>query len=300
MVEIRRILCPVDFSDNSRYALAHAIAVARWYESHITVLHVIHPSLVLEPPIPLDGSAETILPTEADRQLLREQVHTWLEPARSAGLATEMLFYEGGNPGSQILERATSLRADLIVMGTHGRGGFERFMLGSVAERVLRKATCPVMTVPPPAAAVARLPYKRLLCPVDFSASSLAALRFAFSIAKESDAHLTILHVFDWPPDEELLVERFDSPELRRVIEEQSRTRLDALVTDEVRAWCEPDTRVTYGKPYRQILEIAERQEPDLIIMGVRGRNPLDVALFGSTTNHVVRRASCPVLTLRQ
>ena len=75
---------------------------------------------------------------------------------------------------------------------------------------------------------------------------------------------------------------------------------LDALVTDEVRAWCKPDTRVTYGKPYRQILEIAEREEPDLIIMGVRGRNPLDVALFGSTTNHVVRRASCPVLTLRQ
>ena len=187
----------------------------------------------------------------------------------------------------------------MIVMGTHGRGGFERFVLGSVAERVLRKATCLVMTVPPPAA-VAKVPYKRLLCPVDFSESSLAALNLAFSIAKESDAHLTILHVFDWPPDEELLVERFDSPELRRVIEDQARTRLDALVTDEVRVWCKPATKVSYGKPYRQILEIAERDEPDLIIMGVRGRNPLDVALFGSTTNHVVRRASCPVLTLRQ
>lgn len=105
------------------------------------------------------------------------------------------------------------------------------------------------------------------------------------------DAHVTILHVFDWPPDNDLLVERFAAPEFRREVEVRASERLDALITDDVRVWC---------KPYRRILEVAQNEAVDLIVIGVRGRNPVDLTLFGSTTNHVVRRASCPVLTLKQ
>ena len=105
---------------------------------------------------------------------------------------------ESGYPVRHILARAAALPADLVVMGTHGRSGFERLVLGSVTEKVLRKAPCPVMAVPPPAVTVGKLPYGRLLCPVDFSDSSEAALRFACSIAEEADARLTIVHVFDW------------------------------------------------------------------------------------------------------
>ncbi len=298
MVDIQRILCPIDFSDTSRHALDHAVAIAKWYQSHITALHVIHPPVLLEPPI-LFADVAGPVPTEAERAAVQMRLRDWLQRANTAGLQTDVLLEEG-NPAPHILECARSLPADLIVMGTHGRGGFERFMLGSVTEKIVRKATCPVLTVPPPAISVAKLPYKRLLCPVDFSESSLAALRFAFSLAKESDAHLTILHVFDWPPDVELLVERFDTPEFRRVVEEEARGRLEALVTEEARSWCTPDTRVSYGKPYRQILELAGSEGADLVIIGVRGRNALDLTLFGSTTNQVVRRASCPVLTLNR
>ena len=87
------------------------------------------------------------------------------------------------------------------MIGTHGAGGFEHLVLGSAAEKVLRKATCPVLTVPPHARATSKLPFKRILCPVDFSDSSRAALDFAFSLAQEGDAELTILHVFEWPAD---------------------------------------------------------------------------------------------------
>ncbi len=192
------------------------------------------------------------------------------------------------------------LPADLIVMGTHGRGGFERLLLGSVAEKVLRKANCPVLTVPPPPAAKSKLPFKRLLCPVDFSEPSISALRFAVSIAKESDAPVAIVHVFECPPDDELRAERaFDVLEYRRQVEEQATRQLDALLSQDERNWCRPTTTLSYGKPCRQILTIAENQEADLIVMGVHGRNALDLMLFGSTTNQVVRRASCPVLTLR-
>ena len=299
MVSIQRILCPIDFSDASRHALAHAVALARWYESQIVALHVVHPEFVLQPPIMFADLPPYVAPSPAERQARQEELHAWLEPARQAGLKADAVVDDGATVAG-ILARATSIPADLIVMGTHGLGGFERFVLGSVTEKVLRKAACPVMTVPPPAATTAALPYKRLLCPVDFSESSLAALQFAFSLAKEADAHLTILHVFDWPPDEETLVERFDAPEFHELVTQNVRGRLDALVTDDVRLWCSPETRVDYGKPYRRILESAERESDDLIVIGVRGRNPVDLTLFGSTANQVVRRASCPVLTLKQ
>jgi nucleotide-binding universal stress UspA family protein len=278
--------------------LDHAVAIAKWYGSRLAALHVIRSHFTLEQPT-LDSHRSSSGTRDAVEPFLRDQLNAWLSPAKAAGVTTDGLFDEG-NAARRILERATSLGADLMILGTHGRGGIERFVLGSVTEKVVRKAACPVLTVPPPTLTAAKLPYKRLLCPVDFSTSSLAALRFALSIAKESDAHVTVLHVLDWPPEGELIVERFDTAEFRRVVEEQTRAQLEGLISDEARTWSNPETQVAYGKPYRQILELAEREQPDLIVMGVRGRNPIDLALFGSTASHVVRRASCPVLTLRR
>jgi nucleotide-binding universal stress UspA family protein len=220
-------------------------------------------------------------------------------PAQRSGIKTEVIV-DDGDAADRIVERASSEAADLMVIGTHGLRGFERFMLGSVAERVLRKATCPVMTIPPASATDAKVPYTRLLCPVDFGESSVVALRYAFSLAQEADAALTILHVIDSPQDPELSVEQLDAAEVREFVEEQARRRLDELVTDDARTWSKPTARIGYGKPYRQILETAENDKVDLIVIGIHGRNPIDVMLFGSTTNQVVRRASCPVLTLRQ
>jgi nucleotide-binding universal stress UspA family protein len=299
MVEIQRILCPTDFSATSRRALEHAVAIARWYGSRITALHVIHAPAVPHPPILVEGFAVAAAAAVPNHKAREEELQAWLEPAHRAHLKTDVIVDEG-HAATRIVEHATSGQADLIVMGTHGLSRFERFMLGSVAERVLRKATCPVMTVPPAAVSAARVPYTRLLCAVDFSESSLAALRFAFSLAKEADANLAILHVFEWPPDDRLLTQRVDVPEFRHRVEEEGRGRLEALVTDDVRMWCKPSTRVTFGKPYREILGAAESDGADLIVIGVRGRDSTDATLFGSTTNHVVRRASCPVLTLKQ
>jgi nucleotide-binding universal stress UspA family protein len=300
MIEIRRILCPVDFSDTSRHAIEHAVAIAKWYESRIVALHVLQaPRLFEQPPIlfaEFDSGGSSLPPEIESRE---RDLRAWLEPAYQAGLKTDLLI-DKGMVAAAILDRASSEQVDLIVLGTHGLSGFERFMLGSVAEKVLRKASCPVLTVPPASATSARVPYKRLLCPVDFSESSLAALRFAFSLAEEADGRLSILHVLEWPSDDELFVDRLDGPQYRQMVEEQARTRLDALVPDDVRTWSEPTTQIADGKPYRRILETARTEESDLIVIGVRGRNPLDLTLFGSTTNHVVRRAPCPVLTLKQ
>ena len=108
----------------------------------------------------------------------------------------------GGVPSCWHPRSSRSPAADLIVMGTHGRGGFQHLVLGSVTERVLRRAVCPVLTVPPRAQSTSRLTFRRLLCAIDFSESSMAALRFALSLAQESEARLTMLHVLEWPWEE--------------------------------------------------------------------------------------------------
>ena len=302
MVDIRHILCPIDLSLTSRRALDHAVMLAGWYGARLTALHVCNPLYLPEPPILF---AEAPHPNRAAepsaRDGLEAQLHEWLARARAAGIDTKVEIDQSHNPAARILQCAGALPADLIVLGTHGRSGFERFMLGSITERVLRKAACPVLTVPPPAIRTTKLPFKRLLCPVDFSETSISALQFAFSIAKESDAHLTILYVIEWPRNDEMVVDSaLDIPEYRERLEQDLTLRLQALISEDERTWCEPTTRVMYGKPYQRIVEVAENDEEDLIVMGVHGRNAVDVMLFGSTTNQTVRRAPCPVLTLRR
>src|SRR5262249_1614388 len=125
MVEIRHILCPIDFSDASHQALEHAVAIAKWYGSRLAVLHVIRSPFTFEHPI-RDSPRSKSGPREAAEPFLREQLNAWLAPAKAAGVTTDELF-DDGNAARRILERATSVGADLMILGTHGRGGIERF-----------------------------------------------------------------------------------------------------------------------------------------------------------------------------
>lgn len=297
MVQIRHILCPIDFSDTSRHALEHAVTIAKWYRATLTAFHAI-PLAMPQPPIFFAAVVDPTVPSASDRQAREEQLRLWLAPAREAGIETNVCVEEG-NAAVRIVAQVASSHPDLLVMGTHGLSGFDRFMLGSVTEKVLRKSTCPVLTIPPTAATSATIPYARLLCPVDFSESSLAALRFACSLAKESGGTLTVFHVFDWPEREPPELVRVDAERMRQYLEADATTRLNALVADDVKTWCAVSTRTTHGKPYRQILDVAQHDAVDVIVMGVHGRHPVDMMLFGSTTNHVVRRAPCPVLTVK-
>ena len=249
MLSVRRILCPIDFSDASSHAIDQARVIAGWYQARITALHVYH------------GTTGT---GDAEVERLRGEVMRVFRAAASAGLAVEALVQSGPAVG-HILETAANLPADLIVMGTHGAGGFERLVLGSVAEKVLRQARCPVLTVPPRAQATSALPFKHVLCPVDFSESSIDALQFALSLAQESDASLPLLHVLEWPweeppapvfeelpPDQALKLAEF-----RRFREQQAAEKLAALVPSSVREWCTPVTRVAHGKSHVEILRAA-------------------------------------------
>ena len=301
MIEIQRILCPIDFSLASRRALDHAAVLAGWYGSRVTVLHVYDPQLLPEPPVLFAEGARRPDPAETDSQAAEVQLLEWIAPLRAKGIGVDVAFEQSHNAAQRILQVARALPADALVLGSHGRSGFERLLLGSVTEKILRKAACPVLTVPPPAIHATRLPFKHLLCPVDFFEPSLAAVEFAFSIAKESDAQVVLLHAIEWPVDDETIVDRaVDVSQYRHRVEGEAHRRLSALVPSDARWWCDPSIKVAWGKPYRCILETAGADAADLIVMGVHGRGAIDVALFGSTTNQTVRRAPCPVLTLKR
>ena len=303
-MDIKCILCPTDFSDSSAHALDQAVVIGGWYKARIAALHVVSPIFLAVPGL-APASGEAVDGTEMES--LRKETADRFGAATTAGIGLDILI-DVGQPANRILDRAASLPADMVVMGTHGTSGFEHLVLGSVTEKVLRKAMCPVLTVPPRAQATSSLPFKRLLCAVDFSDSSLTALHYAFSLAQESDAALTMLHVLEWPWEEppppmleELPFEQgFALAEYRRYCETSATEELESLVPAAVRASHQPITRLRSGKPYVQILHVAAEEHSDLIVIGVRGRNPLDMTLFGSTTNQVVRRATCPVLTLRR
>ena len=306
MIQIRNILCPIDFSEYSRRALDHAVAIARWYDSAITVLHV-YSSTPIAAYAPGSPVLESTALTPADIEQLTAHTRRFVDAADVGDIPVEVVIVEG-NIAAEILSRAR--QTGLLVIGTHGRSGFDRLVLGSLTENMLRKAACPVLTVPraaPGTAPGSAVLFKRILCPIDFSDVSTNALNYAMSVAQEADAHLTVLHVMTYEmeltPDmsESLLAySHLNKEEFRQACEDNSRELLKAAVPDTVRAYCTVETLLATGKPYREILRVAAEQRSDLIVMGVQGRGAVDLMFFGSTTQHVVRQATCPVLTLRK
>jgi len=300
---ITHILCPTDFSDTARHAVEQATAIARWYGARITLLHVAQPMTDVLPAFAMpDADGDLVRGIE---ELRRHLAHDSLA-VTAAGIETDTRV-DSGRPSSDIVKAAEDLNADLIVMGTHGATGFQHLLLGSVTEKVLRSASRPVLTVPPRAQTTATLPFRQVLCPVDFSLPSLAALEAAYVLAQEGQAGVTLLHVIQWPWDEPPAPSLQELPpheaanlaEFRRYLETQARARLESLIPAEVRNWCTPQVEVVHGKAHREVLRVAGETHTDLIVIGVHGRNVVDRTLFGSTTNQVVRRATCPVLTIR-
>ncbi|HSF17191.1 MAG TPA: universal stress protein [Vicinamibacteria bacterium] len=297
MIRFERILCPTDFSRFSFRAADYAVALAKQSEGLVHFLHVF-PAVLVHPDHFPYVAEPVYLETEVrERALARLDAFAAL--CRAEKVETRFSVLEG-QPASAILDAAESDEADLICLGTHGREGFERLVLGSVAEKVLRKSRCPVLTISEPGVEDRLQPagFERIVCAIDFATLSLRAVEYALLLAQEAGGNLTLLNVVEWFPEGGDWEFPMSVAEYREQMEENVKKRLDEIVPDEARDWSEIDTEVRSGKPYREILETAREREASLIVMGVRGRNPLDIMLFGSTANQVVRHAPCPVLTI--
>ncbi len=245
MLEIKLVLCPADFSEFSIRAYHYALSLAEHYRAKLVAQHVI--------------------------ELWR---YPYADYAASLGDYKKFsrALREGGK--ERLLE--------FIVMGTHGRRGFDRLVLGSVTDRVMRTAPCPVLAIcKPPHDSTATGEERRrahhlsriLFC-TDFSEASERALNYAISATAEYNAELTLLHVLEEVPSPAKTEEAIATATLQ----------LDKLIPQEGRKTFKIKTAVRIGKPYMQIIQFVVEAQIDMVTMGVSGRGALDRAVFGSTT----------------
>ena len=290
---IRKILCAIDRSPSSLQALGYAIALARWQSARLHLLEVVEEA---PPPGVSRAPKSDAVPNETQTALERD-LRRVLTARRASDVKVEILMRKG-KVVQQILAQAKASRSDLVVIGSHGRGGVQRLVLGSVAEKVLRLATCPVLTVRRGVrlARRSRSPFETILCPTDFSAAANKAVAYAKRLAQEANAKLILMSAVEWPFGES--VTSGAAAELQKSIESDASEALARLLP---RPGNGPRAQaiVAIGKASAAIVKVARARSVDLIVMGVSGRGALDVALLGSTTHHVIREGAWPVLTVR-
>lgn len=291
---IKLILCPIDFSEFSVKAYRHALSLAEHYRAKLVAQHIVelsrHPSLSFA----LNGhlyvefcQALSENGNELLQKFVKSHTHDEIQPE---------LVVQTGRAPDLILSLAQSQKADVIVMGTHGRRGFDHLMLGSVTERVMCSATCPVLAVSGPSrdseAAGEEWGHvhhlSRILFCTDFSENSEQALTYALSVRAEYDAELTLLHVLEEAP----------SPAKTEKAIAAATERLAKMIQSDASNTLKIRTAVRIGKAYRQIVDLAAETQSDMVVMGVRGRGALDLAVFGSTTYRVMQLGPCPVLAV--
>jgi nucleotide-binding universal stress UspA family protein len=276
---LRKILCPTDFSVAARNAVRAAASLANQHDAELVLLHAWF--------VPTSSYAGTfVLPSDVVTSVREGAAHALSTAAREAvraGARKVTTRLVRGIPDVVIVDTLADEAFDLCVIGTHGRSGVPRLLAGSVAEKVLRHASTPVLTIRPD---IPSGHHRHVLCPTDFSQTADAALELARDLVRPGGA-LTLVHVFSQPPGTYGLTAQFEA-EARQALETRATRIGDAL---------EVHTRLLYGHPASEIVRVLE-QDPsiDLIAMGSRRRSGLARLVIGSVAEEVLRSARAPVL----
>ena len=296
-VQFNRILCATDFSDFSNHTISYGVALAKEFEAKLFVSHVIDlSSVAIYGEFQLDpvGQQNRIM-EDADAQLKEltgDQPIPW-EPLISVG-----------KPADEISRAVDEKDIDLVITATRGRSGLKRIILGSVTERLMRTLACPLLVVNSPehkfvSTADQIVKIEKILVGCDFSPDSGQAFNHALSLAQEFEAELHLAHVIEPPTQPDLHSE--DTPvseEMQQNYRDLLNRKLKEMVPVEARYWCTPQTSLLEGQAYDEIVKYAESENIDLIVLGVRGHGLVKTLFLGSTTDRVVRRSPCPVLSV--
>lgn len=307
MYNPKRILVPVDFGASSEAALDQALAVlALRPESRLRILHVYEPpyyapealvNLPGEPPLPM---------IDYVRQQAERQLEDFVAARRASAVEGEWPAdridwrIAAGLAFEEIPRESTAWNADLLVMGTHGRHGLTHLLLGSVTERVVRHAPCPVLVVRGGgAAATGALAFDRVLVPVDFGPDAVAAAKAGLAMAAQGAKSVTLLHVVPTPAYAgEVMVPRAGGIRLGQFLHDEAQQRLESFAREMFGAQ-EPELVVTQGSAAEQIVHLAAEADTRLVVMGTKGRHGLAHFFVGSVAERVLRHSPCPVLITR-
>jgi nucleotide-binding universal stress UspA family protein len=303
-LKIGTVLVPTDFSEESRKAISYAGALLNHFRStvHLVYVHDIDfayavPALIVSAPL---------ISSENVERRLRKDLEKLAKQFDLPGSTSER-HVRTGRAYREICETANKIGAELIVIATHGRTGLRRLMMGSTAERVVQHAPCPVLVVREKEREFiemakgkgADLQITKVLVPVDFSESSREGLLYAISFARRFGARLILLHAIQVQPfipaDSHASHERTPAP---GVIERAARLRARKFLKQVDFAGVAYEMEIQSGRPAEEISRYAESAGVELIITSTHGQTGLAHALIGSTAEHVVRYAHCPVLVV--
>lgn len=294
MLNIAKILVPTDLSESAEEAFRHAAFLADWHDAELHLLNVtgrhMHAYEAMREGFPFDDEtlARMLQPEQgADRRLPRREE-----------LTIEQEQIKRASPAPAITEYADGRDFDLVVMGTRGRRGVDRLLMGSVAEEVVRTAGRPVLTVREGADVAPGEAIRRLLVPIDFSEPSRLALRHAKELAMTYGAEIDLLHVVE----EVALPTAYGVEPVSFVVPDvvENSEKVLAQMAEEEIGYEHVVVQSLPGYPSTTILDYVDEREIDLVVIATHGRTGMDRLLLGSVAEKVVRRAACPVFTVKQ
>jgi nucleotide-binding universal stress UspA family protein len=299
---LKNILFATDFSPCSQVAFPYLRAIAERYGSTVHIVHVLIPEPMLE--APLDRFAEL----DADLNVAKSTMKTMVASKPLGQIAYTTTVKRG--PLWKVLESVIEeKKIDLLVLGTHGRQGFRKLVLGSFAEQVFRSASCPVLTIGPHSKieGIEQLRIASILFSTDCSPNSQKPLLHAESVARANHSHLTVLYAV--PPSVEFEPGSFDAGPVAVKLSAESaasaiataRQQVEKMISAETMAELKPEIVVECGPPAETILRVAKSRQVDLIVMGAHHATAKSLVahLPWATTSTVICQSHCPVLTVR-
>lgn len=298
-IRLRNIMSTTDLSEFSNHTLTYGTALCREFQARLHVCHVINlPSMAT-----YYGNV-TADPVE-EQQRLRTYVESRINELMEHRQVQWEMLVSVGHVADEITRLASDTDVDLVVAATHGRSGIKRLLLGSVAERLMRTLPCPLMIIRGGAMDDAHqkdppVKFRKILVGSDFSETAGSALEYGLSLAQEFQAKLILAHVVA-PPiyldlDHPVVSVDLDS---REELETGLKEKLHAMIPGDVYDWCAPEVVLMNGQPYSELVRYAENEGVDLVVLGAHGYNLMEKLFVGATTDRVVRRAPCPVLSVR-
>ena len=279
-ITFKNILFLTDFTEASESAQAYAIALARHHDAQLFPAHAFNPVILSENSVPqLIDEAEANIRTSLDQL------------SSSTGVKGKGLLAFSSIEDA-LPNWIQNNKIDLVVTGTHGRKGIGRFLLGSTAELVFRTAGCPVLTVGPHVVFDAKRPFaaKNILVTTNLGAGTEAAVDYALSLAQETKAKLTFMHVIS-------LDQAFQHDRTKLV--QSAENRLNQLVPPDAELWSKPELIVEVGDPTKEILGHISRIEPDMVIIGLPVHKHFSTHLQAGVSYNIISSVRCPVLTVR-
>ena len=300
-LSLKNILFATDFSETSESALPYAIAISKHFGSTLHVAHVLSDTGLLL----MAGGVDYVSMGTLYEDAISEAKDKLSHMAEGFGAVPYRTYVRHGQVWKNLAEIVSDAGIDMIVLGTHGRTGLGKLLLGSVAEDILHHAPCPVLTVGPKVSGRDRLPWfrgkehdiapaelglRQIVFATNFAQNSALVAQTAVSLADEFRARLTLLHVME------------DYTQLGTQpgpVEDAIRRLRDLIPLDATFHYL-PETVMEFGNPYERILKVASDREADLIVVGARAQLEVGTThLPWSTTHQVIARAHCPVITVR-